>query len=44
LRTHWELEREHVGNKGKKEKKSSSPLPTTQNVKGKEKKGTLSAC
>jgi hypothetical protein len=29
--THWELEREHVGNKGKKKKNSSPPSP--QNLK-----------
>jgi hypothetical protein len=27
LGTHWELKREHVGNKGKRKKKSSTPHP-----------------
>ncbi len=33
LGTHWELEREHVGNKGKRKKKSSAPHPKPKRKK-----------
>jgi hypothetical protein len=35
LRTHWELEREHVGNKRKMKKSLPTPTPPTQNLKEK---------
>jgi hypothetical protein len=37
--THWELEREHVGNKGKMKK-----LPFYPNLKRKKNQGILNAC
>jgi hypothetical protein len=46
LGTHWELEREHVGNKGKCKNKNPLPPPPTskKDLKRKKNQGILSAC